>query len=242
VAESLVSALEGKISGARVLLARAAVARDVLPDALRAGGAQVDVVDAYQNRVPVEASDQLRQALAEGLDAATFTSSSSVTHLMAAATAAGLAWPFPGVVAVSIGPITSKTLREEGWAPAAEASVSDIPGLVKTVAEYFAAGWVSSTTKPSAGPAASWMLLPDLLAEWQSAFLAIQHVAHRLSTRRSGLGIAAERIGPCDSRPSRFRLAAGGTTIRKSRLAGPQLKLVPTRNTHFNRKSHNQLF
>jgi uroporphyrinogen-III synthase/uroporphyrinogen III methyltransferase/synthase len=139
VSESLVSALEGRISGARVLLARAAVARDLIPDALRQSGAQVDVVDAYRNGIPAEASDQLRRALAEGLDAATFTSSSSVNHLKAAAMAAGLAWPFHGVAAISIGAITSETLREQGWEPAAEASVSDIPGLVKTVAEYFVA-------------------------------------------------------------------------------------------------------
>jgi uroporphyrinogen-III synthase/uroporphyrinogen III methyltransferase/synthase len=139
VSESLVSALEGQMASAKVLLARAAVARDVIPDALRVAGAQVDVVDAYQNRIPAAAPDQLRRALAEGLDAATFTSSSSVTHLKATATAASLAWPFPGVAAISIGPITSKTLRERGWELAAEASVSDISGLVKAVAEYFAA-------------------------------------------------------------------------------------------------------
>jgi len=139
VAESLVSALQGQVSGARVLLARAVVARDVIPDALRASGALVDVVDGYQNGIPAGAAEQLRQAIVEGLDAATFTSSSSVTHLKAAATAAGLGWPFPGVAAISIGPITSKTLGEEGWEPAAEAEVSDIPGLVKAVTEYFAA-------------------------------------------------------------------------------------------------------
>jgi uroporphyrinogen-III synthase/uroporphyrinogen III methyltransferase/synthase len=138
VAEGLVSALEGQMEGARVLLARAAVARDVIPDALRQAGAQVDVVDAYQNVIPARAPEQLRRALAAGLDAAAFTSSSSVTHLKAAALAAGLAWPFGGVAAISIGPITSKTLCEESWNPAAEAQQSDIPGLVRAVAEYFA--------------------------------------------------------------------------------------------------------
>jgi len=62
-----------------------------------------------------------------------------VIHLKEAASAAGLGWPFPGVAAISVGPVTSKTLREENWDPAAEAQVSDIPGLVKAVAEYFAA-------------------------------------------------------------------------------------------------------
>jgi uroporphyrinogen-III synthase len=75
----------------------------------------------------------LRAALEKGIDAATFTSSSSVTHLADAARAAGIAFPFAGVRAVSIGPITSQTLRELGWEPAAEATVSDIPGLIDAV-------------------------------------------------------------------------------------------------------------
>jgi uroporphyrinogen-III synthase len=71
--------------------------------------------------------------LEKGIDAATFTSSSSVTHLAAAASAAGIAFPFAGVRAISIGPITSQTLRDLGWEPAAEAKVSDIPGLIAGV-------------------------------------------------------------------------------------------------------------
>ena len=135
VAESLVSALAAQIAGKRVLLARAAVARDVIPSALRAAGAAIDVVDAYQNAVPEAAPGQLRQALAEGLDAATFTSSSSATHLAEVAQAAGLAFPFPGVPAVSIGPITTQTLRELCWPPAAEANPYDIPGLIAAVVQ-----------------------------------------------------------------------------------------------------------
>jgi len=133
VAESLVSALGDLVRGKRVLLPRAAVARDVIPDALRAAGAVVDVVEAYRNVMPEAAPEQLRQAVAGGLDAATFTSSSSVTHLAEAARAAGIAWPLADVPAVSIGPITSQTLRELGWPPAAEANPSDIPGLIAAV-------------------------------------------------------------------------------------------------------------
>ena len=50
-----------------------------------------------------------------------------------AARLAGVAWPFAGVPAVSIGPITSQTLRELGWEPAVEASPSDLPGLISAV-------------------------------------------------------------------------------------------------------------
>jgi uroporphyrinogen-III synthase/uroporphyrinogen III methyltransferase/synthase len=133
VAESLVEGILARAAGKRILLTRAAVARDVIPDALRAAGATVDVVDAYRNVLPEAAPEQLRHAVAEDLDAATFTSSSSATHLAEVAHAAGVAWPFAGVPAVSIGPITSQTLRDLGWPPAAEADPSDIPGLVAAV-------------------------------------------------------------------------------------------------------------
>lgn len=135
VAESLVAALDKQeIRDKRMLLARAEIARDVIPDALRAAGALVDVVDAYRNVIPAEAPGKLRRALSEGLDAVTFTSSSSVTHLADAARAANLGFPFPGVPAVSIGRVTSATLRAAGWAPAAEADPHDIPGLIDAVA------------------------------------------------------------------------------------------------------------
>ena len=133
VAESLAEALAGSVAGKRILVARAEIARDVIPDALRSAGAVVDVVDAYRNVMPESAPELLHAALEKGIDAATFTSSSSVTHLADAARAAKVAFPFAGVKAVSIGPITSSTLREYGWEPAAEAAVSDIPGLVAAV-------------------------------------------------------------------------------------------------------------
>jgi uroporphyrinogen-III synthase/uroporphyrinogen III methyltransferase/synthase len=137
VAESLVSAVASDSAGKRILLARAAVTRDVIPDALRATGAIVDVVDAYRNVMPEAAPEQLRRAFADGIDATTFTSSSSVTHLADAARAAGIAWPFAGVAAASIGPITSATLRDSGWDPAVEANPSDIPGLIAAVTRLF---------------------------------------------------------------------------------------------------------
>ncbi len=124
---------EGSLYGQRILIARAAVARDVIPDALRGAGATVDVVDAYRNVMPASAPALLRDALEKGIAAAAFTSSSSVTHLANAARQAGIAFPFAGVAAVSIGPITSQTLRVLGWEPAAEASPSDVSGLVAAV-------------------------------------------------------------------------------------------------------------
>lgn len=131
VAESLLDGLAGQVAGKRILLARAASARDVIPDTLQTAGAQVDVVDAYRNVLPERAPEQLRGALMQRIDAASFTSSSSVTNLAEAARKAGIAFPLHGVKAISIGPITSQMLRQLGWEPAREADPSDIPGLIQ---------------------------------------------------------------------------------------------------------------
>ena len=133
VAEELIEGMERDVSRKMVLLARAETARDVIPDRLRAAGAQVDVADAYRNILPKDAPQMLRQALKGRIDAATFTSSSSVTHLEEAARQGYVKWPLPGIPAVSIGPVTSRTLRELKWPPADEANPSDIPGLIEAV-------------------------------------------------------------------------------------------------------------
>ncbi len=138
VAESLQRGLTGLVSGKKVLLARATIARDVIPVSLQQAGAEVDVVDAYRNEMPAEAPELLRQGLAHGVHGATFTSSSSVTHLAEAARAAHIKFPFAKVAAISIGPVTSKTLRSLGWIPVCEATVSDIPGLVDAVVRALA--------------------------------------------------------------------------------------------------------
>ena len=137
-AESLSDGMSAQVTGRRILIARGVLARDILPDGLRAAGAEVDVVDAYRNVMPEAAPEQLRLALDGEIDAATFTSSSSATHLAEAARTAGIAWPFVGVLAVSIGPITSQMLRYLGWAPATEAEVSDVPGLIRAVVKVLA--------------------------------------------------------------------------------------------------------
>lgn len=137
VAESFVEGLQSEAARRRILLVRAAVARDVIPDALREAGAEVQVVDAYRNVMPEAAPEQLRLSLAMGIDAVAFTSSSSVTHLAEAAHEAGMAWPFAGVAAVSIGPITSGTLRELGWEPAVEANPFNVSGMISAVVKTF---------------------------------------------------------------------------------------------------------
>jgi uroporphyrinogen-III synthase len=140
VAEALVEALGNRARGERVLMVRAAIARDVIPDALRTGGAAVDVVDAYRTVIPEESVTAVRTILGAGgmgAGAATFTSSSTVTNFLNLLRAAGVEFP-RGLRAVSIGPVTSQTLRENGWEPVAEADPHDLGGLVAAVVKAFA--------------------------------------------------------------------------------------------------------
>ena len=130
VAESLIDALGNETRNLRVLIVRAAVARDVIPDALRERGARVEVVEAYRTVVPQDSVARIVDLFAGAVpDAATFTSSSTVTNFFHLLREAGLERP-AGMRAISIGPITSQTLREHGWGPAAEADPHDVAGLV----------------------------------------------------------------------------------------------------------------
>ena len=125
VAEAMVEALaEVEVEGKRVLVARAAEARDVLPDALRERGAEVDVVPIYETvREQPEESEIER---AQEADYVTFTSSSTVTNLLEA-----LGDRFPkSARIISIGPVTSETARDADLKVAVEAEQHDIEGLL----------------------------------------------------------------------------------------------------------------
>jgi uroporphyrinogen III methyltransferase/synthase len=125
VAEGLVEALGAvEVSGRRVLVARAAEAREVLPEALRDRGAQVDDVALYETLR--EEPDPAAVEAAAGADYVTFTSSSTVRNLVEA-----LGDRFPGRARiVSIGPITSKAARSAGLTVDVEAERHDIDGLL----------------------------------------------------------------------------------------------------------------
>jgi len=132
VAEALVEALEAvPVEGRRVLLARAAEARDVLPDALRRRGARVDVVALYDT-VAEPLDEAAREALTRA-DYVTFTSSSTVRFLLKAL-GSPAALPAGGRI-VSIGPITSATAREHGLTVHVEAKRHDIDCLVEAITE-----------------------------------------------------------------------------------------------------------
>ena len=121
VAEGLLEAL-APFEVRRALIARAASARDALPDGLRERGAEVTVVELYDT-VAEPLSAPAAEALAQA-DYLTFTSSSTVRFLLERAT------PGPRTRIVSIGPVTSATLREHGIEPHAEARRHDIAGLL----------------------------------------------------------------------------------------------------------------
>ncbi|HSK49434.1 MAG TPA: uroporphyrinogen-III C-methyltransferase [Solirubrobacterales bacterium] len=125
VAEALVERLAGtEVEGRRVLVARAAEARDVLPDALRERGAEVDVVALYET--VREQPDPEAVAAAQDADYVTFTSSSTVRNLTEA-----LDDRFPaGARIVSIGPVTSDAVRAAGLEVDVEAERHDVEGLL----------------------------------------------------------------------------------------------------------------
>jgi uroporphyrinogen III methyltransferase/synthase len=124
VAEALLEELaKDSLDGKRVLLARAASARDVLPDGLRELGAEVDVVPLYET--VAEPSSEPQAAALSAATYVTFTSSSTVRFFLSD----GRALP-DGARVVSIGPVTSETLREHGIEPDVEALQHDIDGLV----------------------------------------------------------------------------------------------------------------
>ncbi|HEX4804427.1 MAG TPA: uroporphyrinogen-III C-methyltransferase [Conexibacter sp.] len=126
IAESLVEAL-GEQPVKRALIARARVARDVLPDALRARGAEVDVLELYET-VAEPLSAAQREAI-RSADYVTFTSASTVTNLLGALGDDGAA-ALNGARLASIGPVTSDALRAHGLDPAFEADPHDIDGLL----------------------------------------------------------------------------------------------------------------
>jgi len=127
VAESLVEALR-EVPVTRALVARARQARDVLPGALRARGAEVDVLALYETVAEPLSPRILRSALQA--DYITFTSSSTVRFFLQAL---GSDRPSAATRIVSIGPVTSETLREHGLEPHVEAEPHDVDGILDAV-------------------------------------------------------------------------------------------------------------
>ena len=130
VAEGLLQAFAPHdLAGKRILLPRAAVARDLVPIELAKRGAQVDVVDAYRTGAPEGLSDRIEEVFAHRPDCITFTSSSTVQNFVAAATAGLL----QGIEVASIGPITTRTAESLGVKVTAQAKVFTVEGLIQAI-------------------------------------------------------------------------------------------------------------
>lgn len=132
VAESLLEAFAAHdLSGKRILLPRAAVARDILPAELARRGARIDVVEAYRTVVPPDAAERAQEifSAAKKPDWITFTSSSTVQNLVNLIPARDLA----GVRIASIGPVTSAAAHAAGLEVTVEAAAYTIDGLVDAI-------------------------------------------------------------------------------------------------------------
>ena len=137
VAEGLVDGLQAHLAtGDRVLLPRAEGARGVLIDGLRSAGAMVEEVPIYRAVPPPDLAACARSALEAGVDAVTFTSSSTVRHLVAALD--GRAEALDGVVVACVGPVTAATAGEAGLRVDVVASEYATPGLVAALCEHYA--------------------------------------------------------------------------------------------------------
>ncbi len=143
VVESILRELAPSAAGKRMLLPRAAVARDVLPDGLRTAGATVDVVEAYRTVLAENSRAAVAALFREGalpVDAITFTSSSTVENLLALLPTGDPERVLAGSRLISIGPITTATLRRYGLAPASEAAAHDVEGVIAAALRLFPFG------------------------------------------------------------------------------------------------------
>ena len=145
IAESLTEALlpyalqppaaTGQATPTRFLLLRAETARNHLPHTLRAAGAHVTIAPVYRTVVPADSIAAIRHLFAHQdrwPSAITFTSSSTATNLLALLEAAGTRLP-QEILRISIGPITSQTLRDLNLPPHAEATEPTLPALAAAV-------------------------------------------------------------------------------------------------------------
>ena len=140
--EGLAEALIAKgVEGTRILLPRAVIARDILPKMLTGAGAEVVVAPVYQNVPPAGRKDQLRNELEEKkIDMVTFTSSSTVTNFLTMVDAESeeeLHQLLDGVDLAAIGPITSKTIKDNALSVKVQPEQYTIPDMVNAIVDHY---------------------------------------------------------------------------------------------------------
>ncbi len=139
-AEGVLAALnQQEIHASRILIPRAEVAREILPDQLRARGAHVDVVSVYRTLTPdVNAEGWWQELRDHRLDVVTFTSSSTVRNFVAMLGGMAVVSPLLQSVTIAcIGPITAKTAEEFGLTVSIMPSENTIPALVEAIAHHY---------------------------------------------------------------------------------------------------------
>jgi uroporphyrinogen III methyltransferase/synthase len=135
--EKLLESLPAE-AGDRVLLPRAAEARDLLPLTLEKKGVHVEVVPLYETGSNKQGIAKLKRYLTKGVvDVMTFTSSSTVQRLIDALSDKERSRLFQDVLIASIGPVTSATARDAGLQVHIEAKEYTTRGLLEAIVKYF---------------------------------------------------------------------------------------------------------
>jgi uroporphyrinogen III methyltransferase/synthase len=127
-----------KLKDRSILIPRAKVARDVLPEELRKAGAVVDVVEVYQTVLPKENIAEVRDLLKKReVSAITFTSSSTVGNFVEILGPEEARELTAGIPVASIGPVTAEKAKALGIETAVMPDEYTIPALVQALVEYF---------------------------------------------------------------------------------------------------------
>ena len=128
VAEKVLAEFPESVSGKKILIPRAADARELLPETWITQGADVTVAPAYRSLPDASNSDEIRQQLsANTIDAITFASAATVTNFVEALGADAVP---ESVRLICIGPVTAQTCREKLREPDAVAETYTLDGLV----------------------------------------------------------------------------------------------------------------
>jgi len=150
-AEGLLELLdEARVRGKRILLPRAAVAREILPDTLRARGATVDLVEAYRTTLPpAQASARGVQALEDGdVDVLTFTSASTVLNF-AEILGHRLEGLTRDLLVAAIGPITADACAEVGLPVHVMPEKYTLAALVAALIDHLGPGGDPPASRPA---------------------------------------------------------------------------------------------
>lgn len=136
-AEGLLARFPEDLSGSTILLPRAEVAREILPEELRRRGAKVDVVTVYRTIKPEMSATFTKIVSSETIDCVVFTSPSTVHNLAASVDGASLSCLLGDIPVAAIGPVTADAANALGLAVSILPKQASLDELVSAIAEYF---------------------------------------------------------------------------------------------------------